>query len=204
MKQMLRRLRIQIVADKRRFGMLCAALAVGLLLWARLIIVSRVPRTAVAEEKAVASTAGSQPKANSQQPTAPKEGSRTMVAVALSEAPARDPFVISPVHFPKPTPVEKSDGVVQKSSLQPTEEPDQVEARRTTELSSLASVLRLEAAFGESMAVVNGKRLRPGDGISLKDGSGQVVFRLETIKQRSVILECEGRRYELQMAAPGD
>jgi len=196
---------IQLVSDKRRFGMLCAALSVGLLLWARLIIVSKVPRTAVADEATVAAQTDQGMAAGSQRPTAKRSRTGAPLRVEFSESPGRDPFVINPDYFPQPIVARESDEAAPKLAVQTAEGVDQVEARRTTQLSTLADTLRLEAALGDAMAVINGRRVRPGEGMDVKDGSGQqAVFKLETIRQRSVILECEGRRYELQMAAPGD
>ena len=49
MMLMLKRMWIQLTTDKRRFGLFCAALGIGLLLWARLIVVANIPKHAIAE-----------------------------------------------------------------------------------------------------------------------------------------------------------
>ena len=39
----------RLTADSRRFGLFCTLLFVGLLLWARIIVIARPPRTAIAD-----------------------------------------------------------------------------------------------------------------------------------------------------------
>ena len=48
MNVLLLRLWIQATADRKRFGLFGVLLAVGMLLWARIIVISNPPRTAVA------------------------------------------------------------------------------------------------------------------------------------------------------------
>ena len=50
MQLVLRRLWIQITSDRKRFGLLCAMLLIGLLLWGRIIVTSNLPRTAIADD----------------------------------------------------------------------------------------------------------------------------------------------------------
>ena len=47
-----RRLTIQMTADRRKFGVLCALTALGLLFWARIIVINNLPRTVLAEDGA--------------------------------------------------------------------------------------------------------------------------------------------------------
>jgi hypothetical protein len=65
-----------------------------------------------------------------------------------------------------------------------------------------ADQFKLEAALGTSMAVISGKKYRVGEVMHGKDGD-QFQFKLVEIRQRSVILECQNRQIELQMAPPG-
>ena len=58
MSPKLRRIWIQLTTDRKRFGILCAMVALGLLLWGRLIVVSNLPRTAVAEPQGGAPAKG--------------------------------------------------------------------------------------------------------------------------------------------------
>ena len=49
----LRRFGVRLTADRRRFGILCMLMAVALLFWTRLIVIKRIPRTALAETELV-------------------------------------------------------------------------------------------------------------------------------------------------------
>ena len=51
-----KRLWLQVTADKKKFGLMVTMLAVGLLLWGRLILLEKVPRIATADPKPAAQT----------------------------------------------------------------------------------------------------------------------------------------------------
>ena len=53
MNEWLQRIWIQLTADKRRFGALVVVVAVGMLFWARIIIISQPPQRAVADDDPV-------------------------------------------------------------------------------------------------------------------------------------------------------
>ncbi len=219
----LRRFWIQITSDRKRFGVLCATIGVGLLLWARLIIVSQVPRTAMAEQGGSAASnmssagkssksaggAGGSGSAGSAADKPDSKGAGKAVAVrqrvvdvrlwSLSE---RDPFVISPLHFPKATAALDVKQEAGKLPTEPAEDALQKEARLAARLNQLLGSLKLEAALGNSMAVIEGKRYRVGDVLPAV-GSERVQFTLTEVRQRSVVLEWQGRRLELQMSLPG-
>lgn len=200
MPMWLRRLWIQLTADPKRLGVLCTALLLGLLLWTRLIVVSNPPRTAVADDPVAEKS--EKPRADATKADAPETfGVREPVAIELSTAPERDPFVISPAHFPKPTLVTETAPLVSKSELEAVEDPLQVEARRLAQMRAAADTLKLEAAIGGSMAVINGKTYRAEQWIDQRAGESH-RFRLVEVKQRSVILECNGRLFEVHMAGP--
>lgn len=200
MSPKLRRIWIQMTADRKRFGILCAVVALGLLLWGRLIVVSNLPRTAVAEPPV---SDGARSTGKSGRPgSANSEKARPTMAITLSSTPQRDPFVISPKYFPRPTPATSQPSDAGKLVVKPTEDGLQAEARYTAQLRSLAAKFKLEAAMGGSIAVINGRTYRSGDVVpSVTDE--RVGFTLVEIKQRSVVLECDGRVFELQMATPG-
>jgi hypothetical protein len=216
----LRRFWIRLTADRRRFGILCAALAIGLLLWGRLIIVSQPPRTAVADP-VPESNSSRQPSSNPNAGTGADNtksgkgvgtrGERSPIAVELYAKPSHDPFVISPIYFPKPTAIAQAVQVSPKLDVEPVEDSVQAQARLQAHRRAIVERMKLEAAFGESWAVIDGRKYRVGDVVpavgerpgggagSMESGS----FRLVEIRQRSVVLECEGRQFELQMATPG-
>jgi hypothetical protein len=199
MSVMLQRFWIQLTADRRRFGMLCGCVGVGLLLWARLIVVSNMPRTVIADGTAVAHSSAA--KADKDKGSTENKP-RAIVPVRLEQTAARDPFVISPRHYPRPIPVVDLGKDLGKSQVAPVEDSEQLEARLTAQLRSLVEGLKLEAAMERGdMAVIDGRTYRRGDWIGAGD-DGQVRFRLMEVRQRSVILEHEDRRFELKIDNP--
>ena len=215
MKTSLRRFWIRLTADRKRFGILCGALMVGLLLWARLIVVSQPPRMALADPAGSKSSASGDGVAGGQDPAKPsgadnsKSGKgprsrneRSPIPVELFAKPSHDPFVISPIYFPKPTAIAPVIEQVPKSEVEPVEDSVQAEARVYAHRRVLVERMKLEAAFGNAWAVIDGRKYRVGEAIASGAGS-EISFRLMEVKQRSVVLECEGRRFELQMVTPG-
>jgi hypothetical protein len=204
MMLMLRRFWIQLTADPKKFGALCVVLGIGLLLWARLIVVSQPPRTAMANEPSTmpGAKAAARLPATSHSTKEPGSSSRAAVHIEMASTPAHDPFVISPRYFPKSSQIAESPKEPSKSLAQPAEEPQTIEARLLARLQSNADRFKLEAAIGGNMAVISGKTYRVGDTLQ-GSHDALVTFTLIEIKQRSVILECEGHRLELQMTLPG-
>ena len=97
----LRRLLMSIIGNRKLVSTLSLACALGLLLWARLIITSNMPRTAVADDKklhneaqkmlpGLAPISADNPRSNHMQEDVPL-------------SPIRDPFLVSDRYFPKPT-----------------------------------------------------------------------------------------------------
>ncbi|MHC4382167.1 MAG: hypothetical protein ACYS0J_04855 [Planctomycetota bacterium] len=196
---MLRRLWIQITSDRKRFGILCAMLALGLLLWGRIIVTSNLPRTAMAN--------GDDP--NLLLPPDPGPGSSDKplgppVKVTLARQPRRDPFLISDEHFPKPTPVEVLPQDGSKSGGNATENTNRTDERLTRELRALVDRFKLTAVMqGRPMAVINGKSYRLYSWIQAV-GNDEYRFQLVEVGDRSVVLEYEGRRFRLRMVFPGN
>ncbi|HWB20974.1 MAG TPA: hypothetical protein VG711_11785 [Phycisphaerales bacterium] len=189
---------IQLTGDKRRLSILGVTLLVGLLLWARLIVVSNIPRTAVANTPAPAQAKSDRPAET--EVVRPVEN----LTARLVSVPDHDPFVISPVYFPKSNPDGQMLIEPTKSSLDMAEEAKAAEARRTQQLTALVQSLKLEAVMtGRSMALINGKVYRLSDPVTVKlDPS--VSFILSIVEQRSVTLTCEGRTFELKISTPGE
>ena len=198
MMVLLKRYWLQLTSDRRKFSMLCAMVAVALLLWARLIVISNVPRTAVAEPETSASAVESAP-----EPARSDKRKVAPVPIALDVQPARDPFVINEAHFPNPAPVPDLPAEAAKSAGQKAEDPEQVEARLRERLRTLIEQLSLDAVMSSaSLAVINGEMCRLGGQVAADSDEG-VSFTLVEVSRRSVLLEFEGRRFELKMDAPG-
>jgi hypothetical protein len=199
MMLMLRRLWVQLTADRKKFAALCVMVGLGLLLWARLIVISNMPRTALAEEEASVAAETPAPQAtevSDNRPTCP-------VPVALAFIPQRDPFVISDRHFPKPTSVGDLETEPAKSGAQQAEDPKQAEARLRAQIQALVDQFTLDAALSSaSLAVIGGRTYQQGARVPAP-GSEQISFTLAEVRQRSVVLVYEGRRFELKMSGPG-
>lgn len=195
----LRRLWIQITSDRKRFGVLCAMLALGLLLWGRIIVTSNLPRTAMAggDEPGLGPVPLIPAPGTSDKPLGPP------VRVKLARQPRRDPFLVSAEHFPKPTPVEVLTQDDPKSGGNATENTNRADERLTEELRALVDRFTLEAVMqGRPMAVINGKTYRLYSWIQAV-GNDDIRFQLVEVGHRSVVLEYEGRRFRLRMSFPG-
>jgi len=198
MQLMIRRLWIQIVSDRKRFGLLCGMLLIGLLLWGRIIVTSNLPRTAVADPN-VSDTSSTPGQAG---PDGPDKHRGPPVRVALARTPRRDPLVISDRHFPKPTPVVLLGQENPKFGPDGAEYGEQADARLTEELRQLVAGLKLDGVMEKRMAVINGRTFRLHSWIPAGK-PGQALYQLTEIGHRSVTLECEGRRFRLRMDYPG-
>lgn len=195
----LKRFWVQLTADRKRFAVLCVMIGLGLLLWARLIVISNMPRTAVAEEEAAVAAGPSVTPG----PASSDNHGPGRVQVALADRPERDPFIICPTHFPKPTSVGDLAAEAAKSPSQQAEDPEVVEARLRARIQALVDQITLDAAMSSaSLAVIGGQTYREGSRLPAV-GDEQVVFLLEQVRQRSVVLVYEGRRFELKMSIPG-
>ena len=97
----LRRLLMSIIAHRKLVSACSVVCVLGLLLWARLIVTSNMPRTAVADDKkfnteaqkmlpALAPNSADNPRLNHMQGDVPL-------------SPIRDPFLVSDRYLPKPT-----------------------------------------------------------------------------------------------------
>ena len=193
-----RRLWIQISADRKRFSILCAAVAVALLFWARLIIISKAPRTVMAEDPAT-EVATSDPATDA---TSHNVAGKPL-SVTLEKTPVRDPFLISRQHFPLSDPVVILVPEAGKSGPEKAEDSVQTALRRTAQLQGLVDLFKLDAVMTQPpMAVIGGKTYRPGSLIPGVDND-QIRFKLFDVRQGRVILECEDRQFELKMDSPG-
>jgi hypothetical protein len=198
----LQRMWIQLTADRKRFGVLCAFMAVGLLLWARVIIVSNVPKTAIAEDEKKVSSAT---EASGQVMGTHAAAQRLRIEVALDAAPARDPFVISTRHFPKPAIEGELVRDQGKSGPEPAEDAEQVKARQIAVLTSFVNRLKLDAVMSggtpEAFAVINGVTHRLGD-LVYPTGNQEFAFEIVEVKHRSVVLRSDEHFFELSMVNP--
>ena len=97
----LRRILMSIIGNRKLISACSFVCLLGMLLWARLIVTSNMPRTAVADDKkfntdaqkmlpTLAPSSADNPRLNHMQGDVPL-------------SPIRDPFLVSDRYFPKPT-----------------------------------------------------------------------------------------------------
>jgi hypothetical protein len=202
MMVMLQRFWVQLTSDRKRFGLLCAVLAAGLLLWARLIIVSKVPRTAVAETDALL-LAGTNAGDDADGAEGSDNSARPIVKFAVLAEAHHDPFLINRDFFPKPSAQFPSIQEPGKSNAEPVENPEQEKARRQLQLLAHVEQLKLDAAMtGTVMAVISGRLYQLNDMIPAKNNPN-LLFQLTEVRARSVVLRHNEFTFELSMAAPG-
>ena len=185
---LLRRMLVQLTADRRKFALLCALAAIGLLFWARIIVIKNLPRAVMADGEGAIVASMENPGNGTTSHNQP-ELSRMVV---LEEVPGRDPFALNSMWFNGLEEDVSLSNDQPKSTPRTSEDPEQVITR-----------LRLEAVMqGSPMAVISGRTYRPGEMIDSQD-SGSIRFVLIEVQRRSVVLEYEGRRYELRMGGSG-
>ncbi len=202
MSNSLRRIWLQLTVDKRRFrafvavcgvGLVIWAKPMGLFLWARMRLITGIPKTAMADD----------PLDQPPIPALPQRPSGSdPIAVSLDDRLRRDPFAVDDAIYPKPIIPQDSTEDEGKSDARPADDPAEAEARLTERLRELVARFRLEAVIsGSPLAVINGRTVQVGDHIPADDADG-TEFRLNEVRSRSVVLECQGRQYELEMFKP--
>ncbi len=97
----LRRLLMSFITNRKLVSAFSIVCALGLLLWARLLITSNMPRTAVADDKKLHPEAKKMLPGLAPDSTDNPRLNHMQVDVPLS--PIRDPFLVSDRYFPKPT-----------------------------------------------------------------------------------------------------
>jgi hypothetical protein len=164
----------KLTADKRRFSLLCVLLFVGLLLWARIIVIARPARTAIAEPMFEVKT------------VAVLTSDNVFVPVTLETTPHKNPFAVSAKIFPT------SQGSTDNS----------ISLHKTTGENSddvIASSFKLDAVMGE-IAMINGRVVQIGDIVGPLNSNNPL--RLEKVHGRSVIISSGEYRYEISIAPP--
>ena len=157
MKDHLDRLIKQVTSDKKKLGVMICALAIGLLLWGRLLL-QGVPRTATADEpKNQARAADNTERDGNQLALSLKD--YPVIHVDLPSSPGRDLFGLDPSRYRRTN----GDGLNNNGpkSAQFTSDVDPKMAAVREE----ASELRLESVLTgtQPRAYINGHLLKPGD-----------------------------------------
>lgn len=175
-KQWLKETSARVRADRGRFGVLCVLGLIALLLWARIIVIARPPRTAVAEPVVVTAPA--------QAPASDNHG--TASTVSLVSVPPRNPFAVSEADFPSAS---TDNPVAAAPTAAPTVAP--------TPVSPLTGLTLDAVMLNARLAMINGTVVRIGGQVPSAES-----LQLSEVRARSVILTASGSRYELLIAMP--
>lgn len=185
MKHQLDNLIHQITADKKKLGIMLCALALGLLLWGRLLL-QGVPRTATADDPAkAAQKADNQSDADGQ--TLQNDKPMPVVHVDLPSSPGRDPFGIDPSRYKRNPGASRDTSAAKSTQVIPDED------AKTAAVRQEAMELRLESVVtgNRPRAYINGRLLAPGD-----EYEG---FKLIQVTDRHVLLTKYGLIIRLRM-----
>ena len=166
----------RVRADRGRFSVLCVLGLIALLLWARIIVIARPPRTAVAEPVVVTAPV--------QAPASDNHG--TASTISLASIPLRNPFAVSEADFP-------SASTNKSVAAAPPAAPRAVPAP----VSPLVGLTLNAVMPNARLAMINGTVVRIGGQVPSAES-----LQLLEVRARSVILTTPRSRYELLMAVP--
>jgi hypothetical protein len=166
------------------FAVVAWAKPMGLLLWARIRILTSIPKTAIADDPTKApEVEEAPPELETGLPT----GGRATL----------DPFRIDPSRFPTPNdpPPSAPEPEPRPKSPEPSADDRRLEAieaaRRATER------LRLQSAGkGLAVAVIDGRTYRVGDEIECGEGT---TFTLLEVREGSALLGHSGEIFEIRL-----
>jgi len=187
MNRTIRRIKQQLLADKRKLGLMVSLLGLALLLWGRLLL-KDVPRTAVAdpEPKQVAEA--------EPEPDTETIRRRTRPTVRVADRPMRyrDLFALDSRYFPL---AEDASQKPESPDKSPGDLVDEQDERRRLRLAveSQARSLKLQSTMlgKDSRALINGVLLEPGQTIE--------GFELKEVRSRQVTLVMRGIEVTLEM-----
>lgn len=186
MKKKLYRFWRQVTADKKKFGLLVTTVAVGLLLWGRLILIEKVPRIATADPSALSAQALDEHAEGGEGPMSLLKP-LPEVRVDLSDRLSQDLFAFRHNQY-KPLPEEIIDP---RDVDHPSDVVDEQVRRR--ELEEMAKNFRLQSVIQGAVpiVVINGKVLRVGETIE--------GFEVTALGTRSARVTREGLTFILTM-----
>lgn len=170
---------------KAQAAFMCALVAVGLLLWGRLLL-KHLPRTAIAEPETAAVVETKQAAA------APRP--RATVRFAKPAAVSRDVFTLDSSKYARVVKAEQALPVVVESVVPEKSRSETAdEQQRIREVQRAASSLTLQSTvLGDSpRAVINGVPVTPGKKIN--------GFVVKQIHARFVVIEMNGVEIKLEM-----
>ncbi|MCC6682728.1 MAG: hypothetical protein IT445_17645 [Phycisphaeraceae bacterium] len=178
MSGLLNNLKQQLLADKRKLGVIVLLLFFGLLLWGRLLL-KDVPRTATADPKPKVAAAPS----DKSRPAAGKTSRVEIVRIHSDRQLKRDLFLFDPNRYRRTIGTGETENLLKlgNSDREPTDD-----LLGLTEMLNMARRLDLRSVVTGRMprAVIDDRLLAPGDWIE--------GFELLEIVDRYVLLERNG------------
>jgi len=192
--------RVIAMGRNRRGGLVIALLLavpfmawaqpLGLLFWARLRLLTDLPRTALATEEARAVAV-----------TPPLEFPE-LTDVGFDAVSGRDPLRQSPHHLPRANGEQGSGENGSSSARNGSDNPQWRMTRRST-LTSLVQKIRLQALItGKSIAIIDDRTYRIGELIDSEAMRGEQVT-LQSVGRNSVIVEVDGFEFEIRLVGGG-
>jgi hypothetical protein len=184
-KQHLNNVIHQITSDKKKLGVMLCALAIGLLLWGRLLL-QGVPRTATADDPAVSAMDPHNSPVETYSAAQPAKP-MPVVHVDLPSKPGRDLFGMDPSRYRRTPGSGPGTRGAKSTQVTPDEDPQIAVVREE------AIELRLESVLTgtQPRAYINGYLLAPGD-----EYEG---FTLIKVTDRHVLLTKYGLIIRLRM-----
>jgi hypothetical protein len=170
-----------------------AALAqpLGLLLWARIRLLTNIPRTAMATESE--ETLASIPAP----PAFPDLPNSDLPVPGL-----RDPLAISPRHFPRADRPQALTETSSKSGLGTVDDEGRAAAVLRERLAGVVGRLRVQGLVpGRGVALIDGRVRRIGESFpATVDGT---TVRLVAVEQSMVVVECGGLEFDIRLDGGG-
>ncbi len=156
----------------------------GLLLWARLRILTSIPKTAIADDPAKG-------------PVEPEKPKDIDPGLSGGSAGLMDPFRVDPYRFPNPNVAPQSGASITPSS-KPQVVPAEVDALVASEGARRAAErFRLQSAGrGLTMAVIDGRTYQVGDTLKSVDGFD---FVLVEVLESAAVIGRGAERFEISM-----
>ncbi len=171
----------QLTADKKKFGLMCMLVAVGLLLWGRLMLLDRVPKTAVADPDTATERASP--------PAQPVEPSVVYIG-RLPDQPTRDIFALPRDRY---KPIAPTDNPVN---------PGKSEVIRVDETPAELQEIRAEARRLRLRAIIYGIRPRVVLNEQMfKSGDYVQGFKVLAIEKNAAVIAKAGYLFRLRVTA---
>ncbi|MEE2894700.1 MAG: hypothetical protein VX726_03065 [Planctomycetota bacterium] len=171
----------------------CVALVqpFGLLLWARLRLLTSIPRTAMAIEEETVLAAD----------VTFDDVFPDLPGIRPTRVTARDPLAVSRNHFPRTLDSTAEPAFGPKSSPQPVDEQTAASTLRR-ELEVVVARLKVQGLMpGQGLALIDGRVRRVGD----EFGSGAFgrALRLTEVRHSTIVVEVEGLEFDIRLNGGG-